>query len=130
LINMDLGFIKAYFLRYAVYGALPMGGEIAPSLEVDGSLSYTMSGGPLFSEAGQLLGMNSLMPRGKGMTLPIQQLQSLAQSIKIRGNPKMGYLGIATTPAQGGGGQRTLVITEIEKGSPASEAGLLVGIRS
>jgi serine protease Do len=106
---------------------LPMGGEISPAWEVDGSLSPSMSGGPLFGEEGEFLGMNSLMPRGTGMTLPGDHLLILAKTIQDKGNPKLGYLGITTTGARTKDGGHCLLITAIEEGSPAAVAGLMVG---
>lgn len=106
---------------------LPMGGVLTPWVEVDGVLSSTMSGGPLSDLAGKILGMNSLVPHGKGMTLPVALLRSLAQQIQTQGTAKPAFLGVVTVEGKTGAGEPALVVTEVKENTPAFLGGLLSG---
>ncbi len=104
---------------------LPMGGILQPSIEVDGTINASMSGGFLIDAEGKILGMNSSMPRGSGMTIEIHQLLSLVGEIRKNGTAKPAYVGITTAPDLEG--RRGLVITEVEDDSPGATAGLETG---
>lgn len=102
--------------------ALSMGGILQPSLEIDGVLPTTMSGGFVLDNDGKVVGMNSHMPRGVGMTLEINQLVELCQEIQKNGTAKPAYLGIISHPDSEYGGLR---IEQVDAGSPAAQAGIL-----
>ncbi|HCM28901.1 MAG: hypothetical protein A2Z99_02165 [Treponema sp. GWB1_62_6] len=111
----------------------PGGGSLAFYVEVDGSLPEGFWGGPLVDSGGSVVGMNTgAMPRGIGMTVPVQtiaaSLDDFRRGAKLRGF----FLGVNTIPVpapRGGVAERrsALMITEMEPGSPADEAGLLPG---
>lgn len=106
---------------------LPMGGVLEPSLEIDGNINSSMSGGFLLDGDGKILGMNSTMPRGSGMTIEIRQLNELVRQIRENGTAKPAYIGITTAPARDSDGHEGLVITEVEEDSPARLADLKTG---
>ncbi len=106
---------------------LPMGGILEPAVEVDGSLSHSMSGGGLFGSDAKPYGMNSLLPRDRGMTLDMPLLQRLAAEIRQRGSAKPGFLGVVSVEARTGDGRKGLIITEVRRDSPAHKGGLKTG---
>ncbi len=103
----------------------PEGGHLSYYLEVDGNLPEGFSGGPLVSAAGTVLGMNTMaMPRGSGMTVPIADIEKSIKAIEEGKSFKSFYLGINSVPVPN---PRGLLVTEIDPGSPADTAGLIVG---
>jgi serine protease Do len=106
---------------------LPMGGVLSPSIEIDGNLNASMSGGFLIDAEGKIIGMNSTMPRGQGMTIEIDQLLTLVAEIRENGTAKPAYIGITTAPAKDSQGHKGLVITEVEEDSPGQDAGFRTG---
>jgi S1-C subfamily serine protease len=112
----------------------PLGGSFEAYLETDGVLPRGFSGGPLVDAEGRVIGMNSSLPRGLGMTVPVENLRGLVESLKTHGTPRRARLGVVSMPAElpaslagrivGGEG---LLVTRVEPGSAALEAGLLVG---
>jgi len=108
------------------------GGELSRYIETDGSLPGGFSGGPLMNSSGKILGMNSSVPRGAGMTVPMADIKSAISRIREIGDVKRGYLGINTYPVPltktaAGGQMSGLMITEVETGSPAEKADLRQG---
>jgi S1-C subfamily serine protease len=113
----------------------PSGGTVDFYLETDASLPAGFSGGPLLNAAGEVLGMNtSTVPRGVGTTIPVSTIQRIADSILSHGRVRRAYLGVNTYPVplpevvrreedQPAG----LLVTEVEAGSPADQAGLYLG---
>lgn len=107
---------------------LPLGGELSKFIETDGSLPSGFSGGPLMDSSVGVIGMNSSRPRGSGMTVPMSDIFKSITRIRESGDVKNAYLGVNTfpVPLEGSGG-RGLIVTEVEKGSPADAAAMLQG---
>ena len=112
----------------------PFGGDIAFYLETDGSLPRGFSGGPLLSPDGKIIGINSSIPRGRGMTVPAVTMRSSVKSLLEGGDIKRGYLGVNTISvplpadvAEKLSKKSGLLVTEVEQDSPANRAGILQG---
>jgi S1-C subfamily serine protease len=102
------------------------------------TISYPgFSGGPLIDAAGRVVGMNtSGLAHGMGLTIPASLVWQLADSLAQHGRVKRGYLGVRSQPVeiseeaqQALGRQQALgvLVVGVEKSSPASAGGLMVG---
>ncbi|MDI3340286.1 MAG: trypsin-like peptidase domain-containing protein [Sphaerobacter sp.] len=113
------------------------GGTVEQVIRSDVTLYPGFSGGPLIDTEGRLIGMNtSVLSRGLPVTLPHAVLARVVEALVARGKVSRGYLGIATQPvvlpaglrAQLGLAQESgLLIVQVEPGSPAEQAGLMLG---
>lgn len=89
-----------------------------------------MYGGPL-----EFLGLNtSALLCGVSLTIPTSTVRCIADALLTHGRVKKGYLGASTQPArlpqplQESLNQKTgLLISSVEAGSPAQQAGLVLG---
>lgn len=108
---------------------LPGGAVVEPWIETDGTLPAGFAGGPLIDAEGGVLGMNTPHPRGVGMTVPMEFLRLIVARILESGDTGPAYLGInsVSVPLEGEGEGRGLMITEVDPGSPAGNAGLRQG---
>jgi S1-C subfamily serine protease len=113
------------------------GGMLERYIRTD-SISYPgFSGGPLVAADGTVLGLNtSGLARGAAITVPADIAWKVAETLAKHGQIKRGYLGIrsqtveipdasqkALTREQATG----LLVVSVEKDSPASKGGLMVG---
>ena len=105
----------------------PTGVKLVPYMEVDGTLPTGFSGGPLISHSGELIGMNTSVPRGSGMTVPVANIRMSIDEIGKDGTRKVGYLGVNTAEARLRDGEAGLVVTGVDTSSPAACAGLEAG---
>lgn len=113
----------------------PMGGQIDRYLQTDVIMYPGFSGGPLVGANGRLLGLNtSGLGQGASLAIPAMTLTRVADSLLTHGRVRRGYLGISTQRARlpedaaATLGQKAgLLITAVESGSPAAEAGLSLG---
>ena len=93
------------------------------------------AGGALLGTDGRLLGVATAASiRGFGVVIPAGLAWSTAAEVLRRGTLKRGYLGIAAQPARvserqkgAAGVDRALLVVDVKPGTPADEAGLLVG---
>lgn len=111
-----------------------------PFIQSDVALNPGNSGGPLFNQKGEVVGVNSRIFSGTGgymglsFSVPIDVAMDVAQQLKTTGRVARGYLGInlqdmdqelaqtyAFNKPQGS------LITNVEPQSPASQAGLSIG---
>jgi S1-C subfamily serine protease len=102
------------------------------------SISYPgFSGGPLVAADGTVLGLNtSGLGRGAAVTIPADIAWQVADTLVKHGRIKRGYLGIRSQTAEiSAASQKALqrdqetglLIVSVEKDSPASKGGLIVG---
>ena len=102
----------------------------------DARISPGYSGGPLVNVEGRMVGMNVFVVASRGIAIRTHRLKTIVESLISIGTVKRGYLGISFYPItlpkevteplaikQGSG----LMVTSVEQGSPAKEAGLLIG---
>jgi S1-C subfamily serine protease len=93
------------------------------------------AGGALVGMDGKLLGVTTAAAiRGLGVVIPAEIAWAAAEAIQRQGGLKRGYIGIAAQPVRVTDKQKThagsgdaLLIVSVRDGSPAAEAGLLVG---
>lgn len=106
-------------------------------IQTDAAINPGNSGGPLFSSSGEVLGINTVIiasGQNLGFAVPISMVKEVLPSIKAKGKPDMGWLGVDAQPvtpdlaaAFGLAEPMGAVITRIAKNSPAEKAGLKRG---
>ena len=104
-------------------------------IHTDVTMYPGFSGGPLLAADGKIYGMNtSGFPGGVSAAIPLASIRESVAALLSKGKIQTGYLGIGAQTAQlpdevaealdqDGG----LLIVSIEAGSPAADAGFLVG---
>lgn len=105
-------------------------------IQTDASINPGNSGGPLFNSEGKVIGINTAIiagGQGIGFAIPINMAKAVAEQLKATGKVIRGYLGVnfdALSPklskSLGLPSEKGVIITHIEKGSPADKAGLKV----
>jgi S1-C subfamily serine protease len=113
------------------------GGMIERILRTDAIPYPGFSGGPLIGIDGTVVGMTTTgMARGPALAIPSAIAWRIAQTLAQHGQLKRGYLGISSqpvklpehTPPVGGVQPKVgLLLVHVEPGSPAAQAGLLLG---
>jgi serine protease DegQ len=101
----------------------PYGGKLDHYIESDRQVPRGFAGGPLVDGDGAVIGMNTrTLVRGADLAIPVVTLRRVVDELLAHGGIRRGYLGVGAYP--GGGGA---LIANIEDGSPAATAGLVVG---
>jgi serine protease Do len=119
------------------------GYSIENLIQTDAAINQGNSGGPLVNLAGEVIGVNTLVVRqsptgsvaeGLGFAIPINTAQVIAQQIIERGYFVRPYMGVSFQPINPEIAARYdlpaewgVFITNVEPGSPASEAGIRDG---
>jgi S1-C subfamily serine protease len=93
------------------------------------------AGGALVGAEGELLGLATAASiRGLGVVIPASIAWTAAAALQAQGTVKRGYLGIAAQPIRvpekqqpAAGTGEALLVVAVKDGTPAAEAGLLVG---
>ncbi len=106
-------------------------------IQTDAAINPGNSGGPLFNIKGEVVGINTVIiatGQNLGFSVPISMVKGVLPSIKEKGRPDMGWLGVSAqvvTPdlAEALGLQEPVgaIINAITKNSPADKAGLIRG---
>ena len=108
-----------------------LGGRVARRIRPDARPFPGFFGGPLLTPAGEVLGINTAaLTRGDVLTLPTETVRYVVETLQAHGRMRRGYLGVTGQPVKLQGALETgvgLLLVGIEAGSPAAEAGLLVG---
>ena len=109
------------------------GGQAGYVLNTDAVLYPGFSGGPLVDVTGRIVGLNNLLyGRGKGVAIGTPVLTAVAGALAAHGKVQRGYLGVRTQSValpealklkQAYGA----LVVQVEPGSPAEKAGLLLG---
>jgi serine protease DegQ len=101
----------------------PHGGRLDRYVESDRQIPRGFAGGPLIDADGAVIGMNTrTLIRGSDLAVPVATLRRVVDELLQHGGVRRGYLGVGAYPTSGGA-----LIASIEDGSPAAQAGLLVG---
>lgn len=113
----------------------PSGGRFERYLLADVAMHPGFSGGPLVSADGGVLGMNtSGLLRSASPSIPVGDVQRIANAILEHGSVSRGYLGVTPQPARLPAGlveqlgrETGLLVTSVESEGPAGQSGLLLG---
>jgi S1-C subfamily serine protease len=113
----------------------PAGGRVDRYLQTDVVMYPGFSGGPLVSAGGRILGLNSsALMRGVSLTIPVQTLRRVVETLLAHGRMRRGYLGVGIQPVRlptelaAELGQETAIhVVEVRQGGPAETGGLLLG---
>jgi serine protease Do len=106
-------------------------------IQTDAAINPGNSGGPLFNIQGEVVGINTVIiasGQNLGFAIPITMVKEVLPSIREKGRPDMGWLGVsaqAVTPdlaaALGLAEPTGAIVNGITKGGPADKAGLQRG---
>jgi S1-C subfamily serine protease len=109
----------------------PAGGRLDHYLEADLRLHPGFSGGLLVDASGKALAMNtSGLLRATAIGVPVETLRRVVPALLAHGGPRRGYLGVGTYPVPlptDLGQPSALLVVSVEPGSPAAQAGVLLG---
>ncbi len=113
----------------------PGGVEIDRYIEIDTGPAEGFSGGPVADATGAVLGMRtSGLLRRTALALPASTVRRVVETLVMHGRVRRGYLGIGTHPVRLPSAVRQevdrdtgLLVLSVEPGSPAEQAGLLLG---
>jgi S1-C subfamily serine protease len=118
-------------------GPLPTGRRhaIEQVIRTSAPMHEGFAGGALLGADGRLLGVTTAASiRGLGVVIPAGIAWNTAADLLRRGTLKRGYLGIAAQSARvsdrqkgAAGAERALLVVDVKTGTPADEAGVLVG---
>ncbi len=106
------------------------------AIATDAKLNPGFSGGPLVDATGKVIGMNVAYVWSRGIAIPSNKIQAVANRLMQGGAIKRGYLGVVSNTVmipkeladETGIDQDTgVMIFSVEYGSPAKKAGLTMG---
>ena len=106
-------------------------------IQTDAAINPGNSGGPLFNTKGEVVGINTLIiaaGQNLGFAVPISMVKSVLPSIKEKGRPDMGWMGVTAQPltpdlaaALSLAEPIGALVTGVVKDGPAAKAGLQRG---
>jgi S1-C subfamily serine protease len=113
----------------------PAGGKMDYYVQTDVVMYPGFSGGPLVNASGEIVGLNtSALLRGVSLTVPVNTIERVVETLLAHGHIKRGYLGVSTQPvrlpakfAEDLHQETGLLLISVEVDSPADQAGLLLG---
>lgn len=110
------------------------GGALDGLIQTDAAISSGNSGGPLVNAAGEVIGINTAVARGSattaasniGFAISSRTTLTVIERLREQGGDdrQQGFLGVGLADRTDGG--QGTVITEVQTGSPADEAGFEV----
>lgn len=112
------------------------GVTIEDAVVSDAKLNPGYSGGPLVDASGHMIGMNVAHFAGRGVAISVDSLKEVVQKITRDGGVKRGFLGVeveaielpdALAGSADIGQEEGLLVRAVEPGSPAREAGVVMG---
>jgi S1-C subfamily serine protease len=111
------------------------GGVVEQVIQTDATPYPGFSGGPLIDPAGAVLGLLTTgLVGGVALAIPAEIAWRTAETLAEHGNIKRGFLGVSSQPVSIPEAQRAgrsqesgLLIVRVEPGSPAAQAGLILG---
>jgi len=123
--------------------SLTSGFEVANAIQTDTPINRGNSGGPLFDAAGRVIGINaqiqssSGVAEGVGFAIPIDVARHSLEQLLATGRVRYAYIGVRTQDVTPGiakafdlGASWGALVTRVEDGTPAADAGLHGGSRT
>jgi S1-C subfamily serine protease len=98
---------------------------ITDSIQTDAAINHGNSGGPLLDLSGRVIGVTAQIESesggndGVGFAIPSNTVRSIVSQLLETGSVEHAYLGIAMVEGPDG-----MVITQVQPGTPADDAGL------
>jgi S1-C subfamily serine protease len=113
----------------------PMGGRIDTEIQTDLGIHTGFSGSALVDMRGRVIGVNTAgIYRATASVIPTVTVRRVVDALLAHGQVRRGYLGIGTQPvrlprelAERLGQPSGLLIVSVQPGSPADQAGLVLG---
>jgi serine protease Do len=109
-------------------------------IQVDAPINQGNSGGPLFTQDGKVIGMNTAIfsPTGGsvgiGFAIPSDMIRTVSEQLVARGHVTRGYVGVGSQAVSGAMAKAMhlpdasgALLASVENGSPAANAGLEPG---
>ena len=122
--------------------SLTSGFTVANAIQTDAPINRGNSGGPLFDGDGRVIGINAQIQstsgtaEGVGFAIPIDIARRSLDQLVRTGRVRYAYIGIRTEDVTPGiaeafdlGADRGALVTRVEDGTPAAQAGLRGGSR-
>lgn len=112
------------------------GARVDQSLRVDLDPFVGFSGGPILNAAGEVLGMAISGPRRSVLPIPAATVERVVEQLIARGHVPQAWIGVALQPVAFPAGawksvgienDRGLLVVTVASGSPAEQAGILLG---
>ncbi len=113
---------------------------IADAIQIDAPINRGNSGGPLFDDRGEVIGINAQIQstsgtaEGVGFAIPIAIVKKALADILRTGKVEYAYVGIQSQDVTSGmaralglDAERGALVVKVEQGTPAAEAGLAAG---
>jgi S1-C subfamily serine protease len=123
--------------------SLTSGFAVANAIQVDAPINRGSSGGPLFDAEGRVIGINAQIEstsgtaEGVGFAIPINVARRSLDQLVRTGRVRYAYIGIRTQDVTPGiartfklGAVRGALVTRVDDGTPAAQAGLRGGTRT
>lgn len=115
-------------------------GDYLPFIQTDVAVNPGNSGGPLINLAGQVVGVNSQIISQSGgfmgisLAIPIDEVMRVVEQLKAHGKVTRGRIGVQISTvsddvakAIGLDGAKGAMVSNVEQGGPAAEAGIRSG---
>ena len=99
-------------------------------IQTDAAINPGNSGGALIDTAGRLVGINTVIlshsggSEGMGFAIPVDYVQTVALTLKVKGRVARAWLGVSTTASPLGEGA---LVVAVERDGPADRAGIAPG---
>ena len=123
--------------------SLTSGFTVANAIQTDAPINRGNSGGPLFDGDGRVIGINAQIQsttgtaEGVGFAIPIDAARRSLDQLVRTGRVRYAYIGIRTQDVTPGiaaafdlGAERGALVTRVEDGTPAADAGIRGGSRT
>jgi putative serine protease PepD len=110
-------------------------GALNSLIQTDAAISSGNSGGPLVNLSGEVVGINTAVARGDsdsaanniGFSISVDEVLIVIEQLREQANGavrKEGFLGVGLAAREDGG--QGAIITNVQPGSPADKAGILI----